>query len=68
MLRHSFATELHEKGVDIAVIQKLLGHAQVQTTINTYVHISDDHIRKSYTDAMVNHKNETQKEESHEKH
>lgn len=68
MLRHSFATELHEKGVDIAVIQKLLGHAQVQTTINTYVHISDDHIRKSYTDAMVNHKNETKKEESHEKH
>jgi integrase/recombinase XerD len=66
MLRHSFATELHEKGVEISIIQKLLGHAQVQTTINTYVHVSDELIRKSYTNAMNNKKNTIQKEESND--
>lgn len=56
MLRHTFASELHAEGVDIAVIQKLLGHAQVQTTINTYVHVSDEQLRDSYIKATDNKK------------
>ena len=52
MLRHTFATELYESGMDIGAIQRLLGHAQVQTTIETYMHPSDETLRKSYEEAI----------------
>lgn len=48
MLRHTYATELHEQGTEISIIQKLLGHAQIQTTIQTYIHPSEETIRKEW--------------------
>lgn len=38
-LRHTFASSLFAKGIDIKTISTLLGHASVQITINTYIHL-----------------------------
>ena len=39
-LRHSFATRLLSKGVDVKTVSSILGHSKVQTTMDLYVHPS----------------------------
>jgi integrase/recombinase XerD len=48
MLRHTHATELLKAGWDEAYVQKRLGHASVQTTIDTYAHLDDDDLKAAY--------------------
>ena len=46
-LRHTYATRAIERGVPPKVLQRLLGHASIKTTMDRYVHVSDDSLEKA---------------------
>ncbi len=46
-LRHSFATRCIECGMDAKTLSCILGHANVTTTLNRYVHISAHQMREN---------------------
>ncbi|BAY10414.1 tyrosine-type recombinase/integrase [Calothrix sp. NIES-2098] len=54
MLRHSHATELVREGVGMAYVQKRLNHANIQTTIDIYVHVSNEDMKKEYNQYLKN--------------
>ena len=41
-LRHTFATRCVEGGFDVKTLSEILGHADVNITLNRYVHSSLD--------------------------
>lgn len=53
-LRHSYATHLLENGTDISLIQKLLGHNNIKTTL-CYTHVAEQTVSavKSPLDSLI---------------
>ncbi|MDN3521532.1 site-specific integrase [Halomonas ramblicola] len=45
-LRHNFASQLIMKGADLLAVSRLMGHADIQTTIEHYGHLAPDHKRE----------------------
>lgn len=42
VFRHTFATNCYYKGCDVKLLSKMLGHANVSTTYNMYIHLYGD--------------------------
>ena len=51
-LRHSFASNLYARGVEIKLISKLLGHASTQITYDRYVHFFEGEIDDTLRQAV----------------
>lgn len=46
-LRHTYATRAVERGVNPKALQRLLGHASLQVTMDTYVHVTDESMNQA---------------------
>lgn len=51
-LRHTFGTALAEAGVDLSVMQALLGHAHVDTSAR-YIHLAPTHVKAEFDAARA---------------
>ena len=47
VFRHQFATSLIKKGANMKVVQKLLGHNSIKTTIDIYTHCTNEDMREA---------------------
>lgn len=45
-LRHTYAENLRKNGIDLKVIQTLMGHSSLATT-DRYLHLSNDDLKKA---------------------
>ena len=53
IFRHTFASRLWEKEDNIKVIQEIMGHADVTTTMNIYAEVSDANVKKIALDNLA---------------
>lgn len=51
-LRHTFASTLIESKIDVKTVSSILGHSDVSTTLDVYVHPSEDTKRNAINSAL----------------
>lgn len=47
-IRHTFASRCCEKGIDMKVCQKLMGHKNIKVTMDIYTHITDEMAKEQF--------------------
>ena len=52
LLRHTHASIYYQTTKDVKLVQERLGHAQIQTTMDIYVHQTDEEIRAEWEKAQ----------------
>lgn len=67
-LRHTFCTRLFEKTTDFKAVQELMGHADIETTMNVYDEVFPDRKNKAITtlDGMITINKKIKNNESEE--
>lgn len=56
LIRHTHATIFYQKTKDIKLLQERIGHSSIQTTMNIYLHPTDEEIRANWEDASFSFK------------
>ena len=49
-LRHTFCTRMAENGIDIKVLQKIMGHKNISVTMDIYNHVNQERIQDAIAD------------------
>lgn len=50
IIRHTFASRCCEKGIDMKVCQKLMGHKNIKVTMDIYTHVTDEMAKKQFAE------------------
>ena len=54
VFRHTFATNCYHKGIDVKILSRFLGHADVNITYNLYIHLYGDGFDEMYSALVGN--------------
>lgn len=46
ILRHTGCTRMAEKGIDVKVLQKIMGHSDISVTMNIYTHVTSNRLHE----------------------
>lgn len=53
ILRHTFGSELIRQGINVSVVSKLMGHADINITYRTYIHVIESETRKAMNKVSI---------------
>ena len=48
ILRHTFDSNMYQKGLDIKSLQSLMGHSTPQLSLDRYTDVDFDHVQKAF--------------------